>query len=147
MALCVKGKVSTTYLVLGLAYGGRACACPPSLSLRRGGRVTSGSSMKDKIRIRPSNFAHLRGSTSFSLLNRVPFGKFNRVNFLNQPCPVFAVLFLCSVRFQDVPHHCGIRLYQGHEKTCLRADTHRQAWPFTLLNRRFKSQEILRSDG
>ena len=29
MALYVKGKVSTRYAVVELAYGGRACACPP----------------------------------------------------------------------------------------------------------------------
>jgi hypothetical protein len=28
--LYVKGKVSTTYAVLGLGYGGKACACLPS---------------------------------------------------------------------------------------------------------------------
>jgi len=38
LALYVNGKVSTTYAVIGVGYGGRACACPPSLSLRRGGR-------------------------------------------------------------------------------------------------------------
>ena len=49
MALYVKGEASTRYAVLGLGYGRRSCACPPSLSparsclavaggLRRGGR-------------------------------------------------------------------------------------------------------------
>ena len=34
MAVYVKGKLSITYAVFGLAYGGGACACPPTLSLR-----------------------------------------------------------------------------------------------------------------
>jgi len=29
VALHVKGKMSTIYPVIGLGYGGRACACPP----------------------------------------------------------------------------------------------------------------------
>ena len=29
MALYLKGKVPTTYAVVGLGYGGRACAYPP----------------------------------------------------------------------------------------------------------------------
>jgi len=37
MALHIKGKVSTTYAVLALAYAGRACACPPWLSLPSSG--------------------------------------------------------------------------------------------------------------
>ena len=34
MALYVKGKVSTTYAVVGLGYGERACACPQCFTKR-----------------------------------------------------------------------------------------------------------------
>ncbi len=39
LGLCVKGKGITIYGGLGLSYVKKVCACPASLSLRRGGRV------------------------------------------------------------------------------------------------------------
>ena len=35
VALCVKGKASTTYEVLGLGYGGRACQGANTIAERR----------------------------------------------------------------------------------------------------------------
>jgi len=35
VALCVKGKASTTYEVLGLGYGGRACQGANTIGERR----------------------------------------------------------------------------------------------------------------
>jgi len=43
MALYVNGKVSATYAVLGLGYGGRSCACPSparNASQREAGAVS-----------------------------------------------------------------------------------------------------------
>ncbi|PIU49201.1 MAG: hypothetical protein COS92_07980 [Desulfobacterales bacterium CG07_land_8_20_14_0_80_52_14] len=43
--------------------------------------------MNATTRIFPWHLGQVKGSTSFTRLNRVPFGKFNRVNLLDHAGP------------------------------------------------------------
>ncbi len=54
--------------------------------------ITFGFSINAITHILPWHLGQVRGSTSFTRLNRVPFGKFNWVNFLDQAGPVFSEL-------------------------------------------------------
>jgi hypothetical protein len=59
------------------------------------------SSINEIIFTDPKHLEHTNRLTLFTLFNGVPLGKFNRVDFLDQPSPILAELFARNLRFDE----------------------------------------------